>query len=531
MEKPIKVRLHIMSPVHIGCDDVYEPTSFTIDERKKTLVEFDPMDFIKSLSKNERESFIKICEKGDISSVIEIYRFVSCKQISGREIEIASGLLDHYHKVLNLRGERDIKNGLNKFAIDRTAYNPHNNLPYIPGSSIKGALRTAYLNVLAKEAQSANCWEKYLHERELRTDMDKYKFIGKNKVAKRLEKDLLKINGDDFATDPFRMVKPSDFLPAGDVKTRIVYGVNKKKDPSSRDAQGPPQIMETIKKGSVFEGIINIQQPETRAGIIEPVELKRLLRAIHEVYQTIYDSDQDVAKKIGTNNAVDQKVYDRFKDDWGKTAFLLRIGRHSGAEAVTIENNRLIMIIGKNKKPEKHLDHATTIWLASESSKPNSNNGLVPFGWAVMEILPFEPEKDERGTHAGYETFDDCTAQKQQRDGMDENNPPEDDDLMARFNKFKLQCNPEKFLSFIKSIKTEEIPFMEKISLKDIKDVNSVVNIGIVESIEKVEVSPDVLKAIAGKMLEVIKPHKKWDDKKHEKYKRLCLMAGVHKNN
>lgn len=43
-------------------------------------------------------------------------------------------------------------------------------------------------------------------------------------------------------------------------------------------------------------------------------------------------------------------------------------------------------ISGKGQSP-KFLDHATTIWLASESSKPNTNNGLVPFGWVVMEIL------------------------------------------------------------------------------------------------------------------------------------------------
>jgi hypothetical protein len=60
--------------------------------------------------------------------------------------------------------------------------------------------------------------------------------------------------------------------------------------------------------------------------------------------------------------------------------------------------------------------------------------------------------------------------------------------------------------------------------------VGSVVNIGIVESLEKVEISPGVLKAIAGKMIEVIKPHKKWDDKKHEKYKKLRLMARTQQN-
>lgn len=130
-------------------------------------------------------------------------------------------------------------------------------------------------------------------------------------------------------------------------------------------------------------------------------------------------------------------------------------------------------------------------------------------------------------TNVGYGYFKEVVSQGLQEQRETVVASKEADDLMTRFNKLKLQCNPEKFLGFIKSIGMEEIPFLEKISLKDIKDVGSVVNIGIVESMEKVEISHDVLRAIVGKMLEVIKPHKTWDDKKRERYKKLCLMAGI----
>lgn len=133
-------------------------------------------------------------------------------------------------------------------------------------------------------------------------------------------------------------------------------------------------------------------------------------------------------------------------------------------------------------------------------------------------------------TNVGYGYFKEIVSQSLQEHSATVISPQEANDLMSRFNKLKLQCNPEKFLGFIKSVKMDEIPFLEKISLKDIKDVGSVVNIGIVESMEKVEISPDVLRAIAGKMLEVIKPHKTWDEKKHERYKKLRLMAGVQQN-
>lgn len=130
-------------------------------------------------------------------------------------------------------------------------------------------------------------------------------------------------------------------------------------------------------------------------------------------------------------------------------------------------------------------------------------------------------------TNVGYGYFKEVLSQdlQEQRETVVAS---KDDDLMARFNKLKLQYNPEKFLSFIKSVKAEEISSLKNISFKDIG--SGVMNITIADTLEKIEISPDVLKAIAGKMLEVIKPHKKWDDKKHEKYKKLCLMAGDQHN-
>jgi len=56
--------------------------------------------------------------------------------------------------------------------------------------------------------------------------------------------------------------------------------------------------------------------------------------------------------------------------------------------------------------------------------------------------------------------------------------------------------------------------------------MESAVNIGLVPTLEETEVSPEVLKIIAEKMLEVITPKKKWDDKKKVKYRKLLSMAG-----
>ncbi|MBF0608519.1 MAG: type III-A CRISPR-associated RAMP protein Csm5 [Magnetococcales bacterium] len=363
MEKPIRARLHVMSPVHIGCDDVYEPTSFFIlkEGDELNLAAFDPMVFVDSLSKQDREKFLGICDEGSVASIVEMMNFIADKfQPSEQRIIVrvscSSALLDHCKKV------KDTKNAekeLNQFQIARTAYNPHNNLPYIPGSSIKGAMRTAYLNKLAKESKRLKCDDK--------------------DAKKVLEKQLL---GGEFDTDPLRLLKVSDFIPEGEAKCKIFYAVNRKKD-EGQAAKGPYQILETIGVNTVFSGTINIDQPLKSGVITNPVQSGIFLKAVNDFYNSIYDEDNKVIARIKASPSV---MPSQFKDKWGKSAFLLRIGRHSGAEAVTIEGYRNIKIKGKDKSYTSR-DHATTLWFASEDSKPDANSGLKPFGWAVLEIV------------------------------------------------------------------------------------------------------------------------------------------------
>ncbi len=372
MEKPFKIRFHIISPVHISCDDVYEPTSFVIDEKNRKLIVFDQIDFIKGLSPKDKERFVSICMQGNISSIITIYKFLSNREVKGREVEMAAGLLPDYKRVRDLptNDEKRIKRELNQFTISRTAYHPYDNLPYIPGSSVKGAIRTAWLTKIAKERGIKEWW--------------KVSKIKEGRQSKELEEKLL--NGS-FDTDPFRMVKVSDFTAAGEAKTRIVYAVNKKKKTSKFEARGPFQILETIKEGSVFEGVINIEKPSDMSGIKEPIAVKELLKSINAFYISAANEEGKITTEIEAGSIVVSRINEKFKGKIGKDVFLIRIGRHSGAEAVTIEGNRQIKIMQGLGQPPKFLDHATTIWLASETSKPTTNKGLIPFGWSVLEIV------------------------------------------------------------------------------------------------------------------------------------------------
>ena len=374
MTKPIRYVLKILSPVHVGCDEVYEPMAFTLDEERCKLIAFDPLEFLKQLNPRERESFAAICGKGTLGSIIEVYRFMRQRKTKGLEVEVSSGFGKHYQKTLSLspNDTKTLKQELNRFSISRTSFNPISQVPYIPGSAIKGSLRTAYLNSRAKDETSSQ--------------------KRRGTPAKELERALL--DGGSFDTDPFRMLKVSDFVPLGPVKTRVVYAVNRKKKPSKFEARGPYQILEVIEPGCLFEGWISVLKPELGANITRPLTSAFILASTVAFYSEEWQREVAELAGIGVGQPKMQMQVNEH---------LVRLGRHSGAESVTISGHRHIKIM-QEKGQHKFLSHATTLWLAAESKKPTTNSGLTPFGWAALreasqeEMAQFESLRVKRET-------------------------------------------------------------------------------------------------------------------------------------
>jgi len=380
MQKPLRIRLHVLSPIHIGCDDVYEPTSFVINPDKKQLIAFDPLAFVKTLSVEEKKELSKISETGTLASIIEMYRFVFNRRskIAGWNVDLAVEIVERYLNVKNMPlNENKIKQELNNFVIPRTAYNPINNMPYIPGSSLKGSLRTGYLSMLALGGGNHSGLKSILSGGEPASAIT-------NRVkASELEKDLLK---GTFAEDPFRLVKVSDLLPLKSIKTKIMYAINQKKY-KTEFGKGIPQILEVMLADSVFEGTITIENPINGTGIKEPIEKGLLIAASHKHYTRVFNNENMIAKKLMFRMPTVNTLMNEIMKNTGKRPFLIRIGRHSGAEAVTIEGNRKIKIRGQGRESWDSNTGATTIWLSSEMSKPETANALTPFGWAMVEIL------------------------------------------------------------------------------------------------------------------------------------------------
>jgi CRISPR-associated protein Csm5 len=123
----------IQSPVHIGCGEDYEPTSFVIDEQRALLTPFAPLDFIAGLSTADKERLKETCARGTAESLLDIYRFMRGKTFAGPRRAVCRGC----HGTISGKHFRSAavkanRTELNRLAIARTAFDPYSNRPYIP---------------------------------------------------------------------------------------------------------------------------------------------------------------------------------------------------------------------------------------------------------------------------------------------------------------------------------------------------------------------------------------------------------------
>lgn len=346
--------LRSLSPVHIGCDEAFEISSYTFDGGENKLKLFD----LQQLFRDEqfREQFSTIASRGSIDSLGDIARFL--KKIDGpvlKTISASKAIFDHYNSIIADR-ERS-KQGLKQFSIGRTSYQRHDLRAYVPGSSIKGALRTAFLNQLADKSSKID-------------------------NIKDIEGELL---GGKFSTDPFRGVKVSDFMPVGHLPTRIAYAVNRKKNTTHGvDGKGMSTILEFIEPGALFLGSVQFLADRS-AEFSVPVKADNLFKASSNFYKK---------QQKREHRELDSASLNPFEMEVHEGECLLRVGRHSGFECVTIEKHcQLNPKGGKGRdsgrwgSPKKS---ASTFWLSSPAKMPDSYRDLLPCGWVVLKPLSDE---------------------------------------------------------------------------------------------------------------------------------------------
>ncbi len=368
----IRLKLTAISPIHIGSGEIYEPTNFVMDEG--VLYHFRDEDFYMALPDIKKEAFMRIINENRSDSFVQVHKFVKdnkniVKEIATGIVAVTNGLQKDYDRLLGrvrqLEGRgRDVDRVFNKFEIQRvqrkqikTHANIFAHTGYIVGSALKGSISTAYQEFVFK------------------------------KEGKKAVEEKFQAKGRDISNNIFKEFKVSDSM-VKKVNTRIGFALNKER--FDYDFNNPnaniklSTFIEIIEPHSEFMVDINHGS----------LDIKEILESCNRHYMPIFRSiflSQVNGQKEYINKYLANSFYEKYRHlELKPNQYLLRVGKHSGARAVTIDGMREIKSKlsggGKHRKPNKfeYREDETTTWLFGDNS--NSNYELLPFGWVIAEI-------------------------------------------------------------------------------------------------------------------------------------------------
>ena len=390
-----KLTISTLSPVHIGCGEDFEPGNFVIHEG--LLHALDVETLAAELSEADQKNLLKASEERDpIGAIQRFFKSRSAKfaETSTHTVRVAPAIAKEYEEKMGRCVQQD-SNAFNQFHLARTCWLPINNAAYLPGTSLKGSIRTAWLNALIRKNNP-------LQEREKRdianTKFDTQKRAIDNRnvkdieracrnLARPLQERLLEYR--NFEDDPFRLLAISDAIPEADTApplTNILYAVSKKRSTNTDSGQkGPPMRLETLLEAmnEAFFGEIRFLARLNPSA--KDVVWKKLCDACNEFYmpQLLAELDHPLlnAKLDPTWRQLIRGLLCEDLEELKNAhqGFLLRVGRHSGAESVTLDGIRSIKILGGGGQPITYRGSTTQKRFAASSA--GADQGLLPFGW------------------------------------------------------------------------------------------------------------------------------------------------------
>lgn len=375
-----QLSISTLSPVHLGCGEDYEPTSYVM--HNSCLYPFAITRLVDALSPQDLQELDGINKLPN--PLISLQKFIYSRKsqlfsLATTPRLVAPSLYKKYTQAVGraVNQEASGKQVRNNLEIARTAYTGTNEQPYLPGSSLKGALRTAVLNSL-NAGKPTN-----LKERE----------------ANKLERDLLQ---GSFQTDPLRLIKVADasFQPTTTtLEPRLVFANNikRKKPKDNAKPSGLSLMYEAIPafNAAAFTGQLSIQsldslQATTSRDLPQlTIQLKELVASCNNFYLAQLKKLQ---QRLSARGCLDEQWNKNLEQILqllepfikARAGFVLRVGRYSSAESLTLDGVRSITLRQGPKPPIHGAIAATTDWLAGEEEKAETN--LLPFGWVFVDL-------------------------------------------------------------------------------------------------------------------------------------------------
>ncbi|GIU78564.1 MAG: hypothetical protein KatS3mg005_1802 [Bryobacteraceae bacterium] len=372
-----RCRLIPLTPIHVGAGETIALEDYFLANGK--LTRFHPPAVLRAMSDAERNRYMALLSGGDTNMGDALKLLRECAQktrgawIYSIEVGAASrqSLAEALDKVETRRGE-----------VHPLIWNEVRREAVLPGSAIKGAIRTALLSGtvagrMRKAREWADNWKRKIEEKG-RENPRRVAVL-----AQELEAEVFRKGRQGLEYDPFRFVKVSDAgVPSACVRLdRVMLLSGSERDASAKIQMHFERVISALDGGKApvleFDLTLEKEEKNWHSGIQEYLGEVPSLKRLLDLMQYHYDSR--LYAEMNRFGALYQA------GEWGEwrkagrqgQCTLIRLGRFSHFESLSVE--------GMRKTQDRR-----GRWIEEGTSRtyctPDGTKKM-PFGWALMQVL------------------------------------------------------------------------------------------------------------------------------------------------
>lgn len=382
MKERYKLIIEPITPVHIGTGVELTPLDYKVTSKLGTLDFKKNMYFKFSSDKILR----RMIETGDTNKLIQFEN----ASVQGNMKELQNFFQQNLTSVEDLDYPCEVTDGFVKRCSENKSKDPYDNAskvyqmyrpegqktPVIPGSSFKGAIRTAILNSILYHISDEKYEELVNEFSNIRNDRDKPKF------GSKLQKSLLG-NYSDAKDDPFRAIQIADCsFPAKN--SQIVGELYNVTSNQHRIERIRIQILAEAIKGFLLGAaekaetalLIDTNLLSTHQ-IKKKISAKEIVQSCNEFFaEQFYNEFEKFYEDISDNSCtLINKLEEILSDIKSKDSntFMVRVGRWSQVEFVTMDSG-----FRNPKTSKKKWGGTRTLF--------DYNGQYLPMGWCKCTI-------------------------------------------------------------------------------------------------------------------------------------------------
>lgn len=381
MKKIYKLTVEPITPIHIGTGNILTPLEYKtiLTKTGNRYLRFSSDSILARIAIDENLSleFEKTTQLNDMKKYHDFFD----KNCSFDDVLYTCLMTDEFRKKYFENKQKDpTQNAAQVYEIFRNANSPH---PVIPGSSLKGSIRTAVLQGLLNQITDAE-YNKLEDEFNFLKEKGKVNNQIKSFDAK-LQKKILQYT--DAKTDPFRAIEIDDckFDGKNGQIVGLVKNISTEKNGNLKAIEklqiqiesilgsiiGSDKISESVLR--INENLQNLNCVSKRITIKDIIDfcndfyINQFEEEYENFYKNAYDKVDLISKlKMILNNSVKEK-----------NTFIVRVGRFSQLEFVTMEESFRAYWDTK-KKCIKEKGGTRTVF--------DYDGQYIPLGWCKCKV-------------------------------------------------------------------------------------------------------------------------------------------------